>query len=85
MIINIITKLYETLRVYNKVIRVYSFKPIPFSEAFFFGMFILFTHSSENAKQKVSETIKRSNISGYLLANLLFFLKTLGFSEFILC
>ena len=38
--------------------KVYPFKPVQFSAAFFFGMCILLTHSSE--KQKVFETFERS-------------------------
>ena len=39
---------------FNTRLRVYSFEPILFTMAFFFGMFLLLTHSSENGRLGMS-------------------------------
>ena len=62
------------------LLSVYFFKPVPFAVVFFFGIFILLIHSSETTAKSRRYLDFREMYD--LLANL-FFLKSLGFSEFV--
>ena len=57
-------------------VRVYSFKPIPFLVAFFFGMCILLTHFSEN--DRVGKSPKPSTAKSRRFSRLLRDLRFVG-------